>query len=80
MASGLGRSLALTVARDGRVSCQVPLFGCAMHVPLPSLTRLDTWVERFAFIVWRDGSQILDLFHFALLLDVVLGCSLLAQV
>ena len=78
MASGLGRKLALTAARYGRVCRQVSLLGSAMHVPLPSLARLDTWVKGFTFIVWRYGSQIFDLFHFTLLLDLMLDCSLLA--
>lgn len=77
MASGLGRSLSLTVARHGRVCRQVSFLGCCLHVPLPGLARLDTWVERLAFIVWRYGSQILNLLHFALLLDLLLDYSLL---
>lgn len=79
MASGLGWKLALTATRYGRVCRHVSLLGSTLRGPLPGLARLDTWIERLTFIVWRNGCQIADLFHFSLLFDCLLDCSLLAH-
>ena len=58
----------MTVARDGRVGCQVPLFGSIKGSPLFNLTRLNARLEiRLALIV-RYGRHVLDLFNFGLLL------------
>lgn len=67
MANGLGRSLALAAARYGRVSGQRLLLVPLLFGLLPRLARLDALVEGLALVVGY-GSQILDLFHFNLLL------------
>jgi len=67
MANGLGRSLALAAARYGRVSGQRLLLVPLLFGLLPRLARLDALVEGLALVVGY-GSQILNLFHFNLLL------------
>ena len=69
----------MTVARDGRVGCQVSLFGSIKGSSWFNLTRLNAWFEiRLALIVGY-GRQILNLFNFGLLLARLLCCSLLAD-
>ena len=71
--------MALTVACDGRVGSQVPLFGSIKGSPLFNLTRLNARFEiRLAFIVGY-GRQILDLFNLGLYFARLLCCSLLAD-
>ena len=76
MANGLGRSLALAAARYGRVGSQSLLL--VLFRLLSGLARLDTLIERLTLIVGY-GSQILNLFHFNLLLVCHFHGFLLAE-
>ena len=65
MTNGLGRGLALAAARYGRVCSQSLLL--VLFRLLSGLARLDTLIERLTLVVGY-GCQILNLFHFNLLL------------
>ena len=76
MANGLGRGLALAAARYGRVCSQSLLL--VLFRLLSGLARLDTLIERLTLIVGY-GCQILNLFHFNLLLVCHFHGFLLAE-